>query len=331
MKLRRQQRSNTPQKIVSFLIILSVIVTELFLFNHYIWSKPESIQSEEVMAQPQVLNAQIAPSEMPQPAASPTPMLKISGDLEKVVQKSLEGTKGQYAVAITNLKTGESYLFNENERFDAGSLYKLWVMGRVFDLLKEGELKEDQILSQSVQELNRKFSIDPEYAELKEGMVKYTIKNALTQMITISHNYAALLLIEKVKLSSVGEYVKKHNLTQSKVGTSTALPYTTTSDTALFLEKLYKYELVDQESSDKMLDLLKAQKLNNKLPKYLPRGIVMAHKTGELGQVSHDAGIIYSDKGDYIIVVMSKSTSPKGAEDRIGLLSKAVYDYFNKK
>lgn len=330
-----RKKSRSPQKIVSLLIILSVVVTELFLFNYYIWSRPK--HPDEIMAQPQVLNAQIVASDIPPPSASSAPVAtqspspQISHDLEKVVQDSLEGTKGKYAVVITNFKTGESYLFNENERFDAGSLYKLWVMGRVFELLKDGKLEEDQVLSQSVEELNRKFSIDPEYAERKEGTVKYSVKDALTQMITISHNYAALLLTEKIRLSSVTEYLKTINLTQSKVGTSTALPYTTASDTALYLEKLYKNELSNKEYSDQMLDLLKKQKLNNKLPKYLPKGTIMAHKTGELGQVSHDAGIVFSDKGDYIIVVLSKSTSPKGAEDRIALLSKAVYEYFNRK
>jgi beta-lactamase class A len=57
----------------------------------------------------------------------------------------------------------------------------------------------------------------------------------------------------------------------------------------------------------------------------------MAHKTGELGQVSHDGGIVYTEKGDYIIVVLSESTLPKGAEERIANISKDVYAYFMSK
>ena len=47
-----------------------------------------------------------------------------------------------------------------------------------------------------------------------------------------------------------------------------------------------------------MLELLKAQTLNDKLPKYLPDQVIMAHKAGELDDVSHDAGIVYSPAGD---------------------------------
>ena len=98
----------------------------------------------------------------------------------------------------------------------------------------------------------------------------------------------------------------------------------------MFFEKLYRGELADKETSAKLLDLLNRQKLNNKLPRHLPSGTVIAHKTGELGRVSHDAGIVYTDKGEYIIVVLTESSAPLGAEERIADISKNVYTYFNR-
>ena len=77
-----------------------------------------------------------------------------------------------------------------------------------------------------------------------------------------------------------------------------------------------------------MLDLLKSQKLNNKLPKYLPQEIDVAHKTGEIDSLTHDAGIVYAPTSDYIIVILSKSDYPPGAEERIADISRAVYEYF---
>ena len=79
-----------------------------------------------------------------------------------------------------------------------------------------------------------------------------------------------------------------------------------------------------------MTTLLKGQVLNEKIPKYLPPNTVFAHKTGELGQYSHDGGIVFANFGDYIIVVLSKSSSPKDANERIAEISKEVYKYFNK-
>jgi beta-lactamase class A len=93
---------------------------------------------------------------------------------------------------------------------------------------------------------------------------------------------------------------------------------------------LQKGELANAENTQKMLEFLKKQQLNDKIPADLPNNIVIAHKTGELGLFSHDAGIVYTPKGDYIIAVLSKSDTPAAAEKRIADVSKAVYDYFQK-
>ncbi len=251
--------------------------------------------------------------------------------LKEVIDKSLEGTKGNYAVSIKNLKTGESFDLNETRSFEAGSLYKLWVMAAVYQKIEKGELKKDQVLSQNIETLNSKFNIDPEFAEQTEGGITLSVKNALTQMITISHNYAALLLTEKIRLSSVESFLEQNGFS-SKVGTesSTGAPTTNSSDIALFFEKLHKGELANSENTNEMINLLKQQKLNNKFPKYMPDDVVIAHKTGELGLFTHDAGIVFASSGEYIIVVLSESSSPVGAEDRIAKVSEVVYQYFKE-
>lgn len=254
-----------------------------------------------------------------------------NNSLKEAVENALAGTKGTYGVVIKNLKTGENYSANQNMVFDAGSLYKLWVMAAAFKKIEEGAWKEDQILTEDIAVLNTKFYIDSDAAEQTEGTATFTVTNALEQVIAISHNYAALLLAEKLKLSFIKSFLRENDFNQSTVGTDGANPTVTPRDTALFFEKLYKGELASKEFTGKMLTLLKKQQLNDKLPKYLPEGTHVAHKTGEIGWFSHDAGIVYSPRGDYIIAVLSKSNFPLGAEDRIAGVSKAVYDYFEKK
>lgn len=251
--------------------------------------------------------------------------------LEDAVNKSLEGTKGKYAVVIKNLKTSESYSKNQDENFEPGSLYKLWVMAASYDQIQKGDLKEDQVLSRGIVTLNNDFGISPDVAEQTSGTITMSVNEAMHQMITISHNYSALLLAQKVKLSSIKAFLDEYDFNNSQVGTDGDTPKTTASDIALFFEKLYNEELANEESTKKMVDLLKKQTLDHKLPKHLPEGTQIAHKTGEVGWFSHDAGIVYTDKGDYIIVVLSESESPAGAEDRIALVSQAVYNYFHQK
>ncbi len=77
-----------------------------------------------------------------------------------------------------------------------------------------------------------------------------------------------------------------------------------------------------------MLVLLKKQRLNEKIPKYIPEGIAIAHKTGELDLFSHDAGIVYTPKDTYIIVVLSENDFRTEANEQIANISKNVYNYF---
>ncbi len=256
---------------------------------------------------------------------------KESLGLKKAVDTVLEGTTANYGVSIINLKTGEEYFYNEHVKFDSASLYKLWVMAVVFQWIDQGKLSFNEKLTQDVKTLNSRFSIAEEVAEKKEGTISYTVKEALDLMITKSDNYAALLLALRVRLSAVKVFLNEYGLMDSKVGTASpsASPTTTSSDTAMFFNKLYNDEFSTPQNTSEMISLLKRQVLNEKLPKNLPKNTVIAHKTGELDGFSHDGGIVYSPKGDYIIVVLSKSTNPKGANERISNLSKAVYDYFN--
>ena len=250
--------------------------------------------------------------------------------LKSVVEKSLEGARGTYGIVVKNLKTNENYLLNEHKEYEAGSLYKVWIMAETFDQIQKGELKEEDILSEDAAILNKKFNISSESAEIKEGEVNLSVKDALDQMITISHNYAALLLTEKIRLSKVASFLQENGFNESKVGTDGSVPVSTPSDIAKFFEKLYKRELANSENTQKMIDLLKRQTLNDKLPKYLPETVELAHKTGEINYFSHDSGIVFSPKGDYTIVILSESDYPPGAEERIAQISKAVYEYFSR-
>ncbi|MBI2617291.1 serine hydrolase [Candidatus Gottesmanbacteria bacterium] len=245
--------------------------------------------------------------------------------LFQIIEEVLGESKETYGVVIKNLKTGESYSLNEQKKFESASLYKLWVMAVVFEQIQTGKLKEEEVLRRDVQSLNEVFHIASESAELTEGIVAFSVKDAVEKMITISHNYAALLLSEKVRIANVKTFLKANGFTSSSFGEP---PVTTPQDIASFFEKLYKDQLINSHYSERMMELLKNQKLDNKLPKYLPENIVVAHKTGELGSFTHDAGIVFGTKSDYILVILSESNSPQGAEERIALLSKAVYEYF---
>lgn len=246
-------------------------------------------------------------------------------NLSALIEPLLTKSDENFSIVVKNLKTNEVYTRDENHTYSSASLYKLWIMAETYRQIEKRELSLDEVLSQDIATLNRKFDIASESAELTEGGISMSVKNALNQMITISHNYAALLLSEKIKLANVKNFLESNGFTQSSTGSP---PVTSAKDVALFFEKLYTGKLGNSENTKAMIELLKTQQVNHKLPKSLPENTIIAHKTGELDTVSHDGGIVYGKKGDYIIVVMSESDTRKEAEERIAAISKAVYDYF---
>lgn len=252
---------------------------------------------------------------------------KPSG-LKEAVDRALTDSKGTYGVVIKNLTSGEIYNLNENKTFNPGSLYKLWVMIVTFQQIEQGQVDKDEVLSANIQDLNNEFGISRDVAEMTEGEITLTVHDALEQMITISHNYAALLLIERIKRSTISNFLQNYGFMESTTGDE---QQTTPKEIAVFSEKLYRGELANPDNTAKMLDLLKRQTKNEKLPKYLPERTIIAHKTGEIDNFSHDAGIVFAPLGNYVIVVMSESDSPYGAEERIANISKAVYDYFERR
>ncbi|MBI2338432.1 serine hydrolase [Candidatus Daviesbacteria bacterium] len=251
-------------------------------------------------------------------------------NLEEMVAKSLENSAGTYAMAIKNLKSGEEYYQEADRIFPAGSLYKLGTMLATLEQIEEGEIREDEVISGDVSQINRILGISDEEAEVKQDRIDFTIENALRQMIAISHNYAAVLLTEKVGVNKAQEAVNRLGLVNTKIDT-TDKPETTARDMLTFFEKVYKREGVSVYTSSRIISLLLQQELNDRIPKYLPKEAKVAHKTGEIDFAKHDAGIVFANSGDYLIVVLSESDNPSAASERIANLSKAVYEYFSKK
>lgn len=201
-------------------------------------------------------------------------------------------------------------------------------MGATFEKISKGELSEKEVLKETIEDLNKKFDIASEEAELTEGEVEKTVKEAMEKMIIISDNYSALLLASRIGNLSLSTFLNKYDFTNSSIGSP---PKSTAKDISGFFEKLYLGKLVSKKDSLQMIEILKRQTLNDRIPKYLPENISVAHKTGELDTVKHDAGIVFAKNGDYIIVVLSSSNNPIQTAERIARFSEAVYKYFESR
>jgi beta-lactamase class A len=88
-------------------------------------------------------------------------------------------------------------------------------------------------------------------------------------------------------------------------------------------ERAYSPEL-----SGEMLNILHAQEFKNGIPARLPPAVRVAHKTGEISTIAHDAGVVYPpDRKPYVIAILTEwSPEASGRKHTIAEVSHAVYE-----
>ena len=250
--------------------------------------------------------------------------------------QAVDLTKIHVAFVIKNLKTGESVSHHENEVVKSASLIKIPIMAEVFRRVKDGKLTLQRRIA--VTEADK---VDGSILSMLETGNQYSIKDLLTLMIVQSDNTAANLLIDNLGLDEINELIRcldlKNTMLRRKMmdfqaGSAGRENVTTAGDMARLLELLYQGAVIDKTASADMLEIMKQQRDRSMMRLFIPDETVIAHKTGELDGLAHDAGIVFHPSGDYILVVFTwGALHNMVARQSIGLIARAAYDYFTEK
>jgi beta-lactamase class A len=82
---------------------------------------------------------------------------------------------------------------------------------------------------------------------------------------------------------------------------------TTARDLALLLDAIAGGRASSRPQTSRMVDFLLGQEFNKGIPAGVPAGVRVAHKTGEITAIYHDAAIVYPPgRGPYVLVVLTK-------------------------
>ena len=244
------------------------------------------------------------------------------GALQRLVERIMEPVEGHVGVVVRLLGSEESAVIDADDLFTSASLYKLPVMAAAFDLRNRDQMAFDERLAIPSDAWGR----DREEAKARLGD-NPTIAEAVEQMIVISSNAAGETLLDRVGRGRVEEFARSNGMNDTWLTTKRLL--TTPSDVGLFFEKLAKGDLVSDDASAEMLDILLRQEIGDRLPANLPDGVAVAHKTGSLNYVRHDAGILYTSLGPVVIVVMTEDVANgNAATAAISKLGELVFEYF---
>jgi beta-lactamase class A len=156
-------------------------------------------------------------------------------------------------------------------------------------------------------------------------------------MIVRSSNLATNQLIELVSAASVTETARRfgamrlsvlRGVEDQKAFDKGMINTTTSRDLATLLAGIENGNVLSGQSSSVMRDILLAQEFNEKIPAGLPPGTRVAHKTGEITAVSHDAAIVYPEgRKPYVLVVLTKGIrDPQQASTLIADVSRIVWN-----
>jgi len=254
-------------------------------------------------------------------------------DLQKALSEKIVNFEGEAGVVIKDLDRDWQFSWNEGRLIPSASLVKIPIMAACFYAAEEKEIGlQDRIKLKS----SHKVSGSGVLKSKPSGSV-YTIEELIEFMVNFSDNTATNILIDLLgfgylKTLFVETGLENTNLArkmmyfkQRKKGIEN---YTTARDMAYILERMYRGQICSSAVSEKCLELLKNQKYNDRIPRKLPEGTLVAHKTGLERGVCHDVGIVFTGEGDYLICVLTrhKNNSTKSKVFIAGL-SLLVYEY----
>ena len=278
-------------------------------------------------------------------AGSPQPVAGTTNALRDSIADRIAAIPGAtVGVAYVDLATGERLSLSADTAMHAASTMKIPVMIEVLRRAQHGSFTLDQgiLLINQFKSLadGSPFSMIAKddgdstlYSRIGE---RVPVRELLRLMIVRSSNFATNQLIELVGAARVTAGAHELGATRTQVlrGVEDQKAFDaglintiTAADLATLLVAIENGQVLSPESSALMRDILLAQEFNDKIPAGLPPGTRVAHKTGEITAVSHDAAIVYpTGRRPYVLVVLTRGIRDgKQSAALIADISRLVY------
>jgi beta-lactamase class A len=257
--------------------------------------------------------------------------------------------KGKVAVYAKNLATGDSVTIDPQRPVATASVIKLPLMLQAFEQVKAGKIKLSDII-----ELTKDNQVPGSgvLSFLDPGL-KFTLKDAITLMMTLSDNTATNMVIDAVGLKPTNDMLARMNLKNTyfykKVYKKAEGPQpadqkqfglgkTTAEEMGKVMESIYRCDLGDHDLCGQMITIMRNQQYRNMVPRYIESEdtsedlSAIADKIGALDEVRNDVALIYTKKGPIVISIFTydnadKSWTPENrAEMMMGRMAKLIVD-----
>jgi len=257
-----------------------------------------------------------------------------NADLAAAMAAAVAGEPGTYSAAAIDLADGRQWLLNPRP-MRAASLIKIFIMAEVFRRAEAGEM-----------DLAAAVAVPAEAQVGGAGALEHappgtvrTWRELTEAMIVESDNTATNLVLGEVGMASVNalaaalgcrDTALRRLMMDFAAAAAGRENFTSAADVALALAKLYRREWISPAADEAMLDILLRQEDRCKLPLLLPAGARVACKSGELEGAEHDAGLIFGERCDFVLAVMSDGL-PDAVRGQLAIarLARTVYDFLH--
>jgi beta-lactamase class A len=264
---------------------------------------------------------------------------QIEGQLRRIIAAS----GGEVAVAYRTLDGRSELVLDADKPFHAASTMKVPVMIELFRQAQTGGLSLDESLPVSNQfhsivdgspyALSEGDDSDSEvYAVVGKTM---TLRRLCELMITVSSNFAANLLIERLGVENIrrtvaslgAEGVQVLRGVEDQKAFDKGLNNTTTArGLMVLLDRIAHGSAVSRDADNEMIEILKRQKFNDAIPAGLPPETAVAHKTGNITRIHHDAAIVFAPRPYILVLLVRGIDDQKKSAALMADLSRAVYE-----
>lgn len=333
-KKEKTEAKKMPKNMFSFLVLyvirLAIVSVGLSVLSGTILSSIEKSQKQSV-TNPSPQNAQPAAQPQKQGIFSQIELNQEMVALKTQLQAlGAKYPKLQAGSLIVDLDNGNYVNINGDTTFSAASLIKIPILVAFFQDVDAGKIRLDEQLTMT-KDVIGSGSGGMQYQ--KEG-TKFSALETATKMITVSDNTATNMIIKRLggakvlnqRFSEWGLATTMiHNLLPDLEGTNKTTP----RDLVYLLALVEKGDLVSLSSRDRIINIMNRTVTNTLLPKGLEKEANIAHKTGDIGSVLGDAGIIDMPNGKrYLAAVIVKRphNDPAGGA-LIQQISSTVYQY----
>lgn len=322
-----------PSRRAPSLLVPSLLVSASLVLSLFVLSSPVAAQARQA-GEPWV------PPPLPESD-------RAFEELRPALETRIAEHRGIVGLVLLDSNSGERLSVRGNERFPSASIIKIPVLYEIMLRVEEGRLSLDDPLnmlsgdrapgSGILQHLSAPFTL--------------TVRDAALLMTALSDNTATNLILEKVEPRGVTDRMAAFGLPDTRIfrkvfrdaaesfdpagSEEWGFGVTTPLDQARLLAWIHRGEAVSPKASREMLRMLDAQTHSVGIPRLLPGGTRVAHKTGSINASRHDCGIVFGPAREYVLCILTRENEDTGwtadneAEALQADLSRIVFEALN--